>query len=323
MERRSSSMTDTEKPLYPRDLRAVDLEPHYCRHVSAMTTEQLHSKADIAEQLAWRDQVIEQLRARVGELESASTECAGKCGGRATGGGMCGECLDGARLINKLALDRSKARAESAEARVKELEASARLVGTHWTSNGEAGDGQLCCDGCEATVDEEATHTVADCRRVWEEANGAGWSAAGLADDRAESAEARVKELEAELSAYDVSEDELAAARDITRDYDEVRYRLVHLAGREEPGGDPIREFVTEIESRVELLESQLEAVRELAENIRAFVAKSERRTGLLLEAWKAETDLDQCSIYNGRHAELMESLTELRAILEVEAKGG
>lgn len=56
-------------PIYPSH-RPWELEPHYSRHVSAMTTEQLHHKADIAEQLAWRDQVIESLRARVDELES-------------------------------------------------------------------------------------------------------------------------------------------------------------------------------------------------------------------------------------------------------------
>lgn len=48
------------KRLYP-DLRPWDLEPHYCRHISAMTTENLHNKADIAIQLAWRDLQIEWL----------------------------------------------------------------------------------------------------------------------------------------------------------------------------------------------------------------------------------------------------------------------
>ncbi len=39
---------------YPK-LNPMDLEPHYCRHVSAMTSERLHAKSDIAIQLAWRD----------------------------------------------------------------------------------------------------------------------------------------------------------------------------------------------------------------------------------------------------------------------------
>lgn len=36
---------------------------YYCRHVAAMTREGLHSKSDIAGQLAWRDREIDQLRA--------------------------------------------------------------------------------------------------------------------------------------------------------------------------------------------------------------------------------------------------------------------
>jgi len=43
--------------LYPKH-RLVDLEPHYSAHVSAMTTDELHYKSDIAAQLAWRDKVI-------------------------------------------------------------------------------------------------------------------------------------------------------------------------------------------------------------------------------------------------------------------------
>jgi hypothetical protein len=46
---------------YPK-LNPMDLEPHYCRHVSAMTSERLHAKSDIAIQLAWRDAEIEALR---------------------------------------------------------------------------------------------------------------------------------------------------------------------------------------------------------------------------------------------------------------------
>jgi hypothetical protein len=46
--------------LYP-DLFPWDLEPHYSRHVSAMTGEGLHEKSDIAIQLAWRDKRIAEL----------------------------------------------------------------------------------------------------------------------------------------------------------------------------------------------------------------------------------------------------------------------
>lgn len=48
-------------PMYP-PLHPWDLEPHYAAHVAAMTSEGLHSKAAIAEQLAWRDQQLEALR---------------------------------------------------------------------------------------------------------------------------------------------------------------------------------------------------------------------------------------------------------------------
>lgn len=46
-----------------------ELEPYYSRHVSAMTTENLHSKHAIACELAWRDQQIENARIRTaGEI---------------------------------------------------------------------------------------------------------------------------------------------------------------------------------------------------------------------------------------------------------------
>lgn len=49
-----------------RDLEA--LGQHYMNHVVAMTAEELHSKADIAAELAWRDQEIERLRGEVERL---------------------------------------------------------------------------------------------------------------------------------------------------------------------------------------------------------------------------------------------------------------
>lgn len=36
---------------------------YYCRHVGAMTREELHRKSDIAGQLGWRDREIDRLRA--------------------------------------------------------------------------------------------------------------------------------------------------------------------------------------------------------------------------------------------------------------------
>lgn len=52
-----------QSQIYPRH-RLIDLEPHYSKHIGAMTElpgiqEGLHNKSDIAEQLAWRDQKIE------------------------------------------------------------------------------------------------------------------------------------------------------------------------------------------------------------------------------------------------------------------------
>lgn len=141
-------------PLYPRNLRAVDLEPHYCRHVSAMTTEQLHSKADIAEQLAWRDQAIEQLRARVGGLEAEArmwsetaeeNEAAirhlvsiiDRDGGQLQQGDPPVSAAARAGCSVHVLHDR----AESAEARVKELEKRLRNTRDAWEeAHAAAGD---------------------------------------------------------------------------------------------------------------------------------------------------------------------------------------
>lgn len=60
-----------ERLEYPKTLKPWDLEPHYCRHVVAMTSEELHSKHDIAKQLAWRDQQIERLKV---ELEASAKD---------------------------------------------------------------------------------------------------------------------------------------------------------------------------------------------------------------------------------------------------------
>ena len=46
---------------YP-PVATLAVEPYYSRHVAAMTAEELHSKADIARQLAWRDQRIAALK---------------------------------------------------------------------------------------------------------------------------------------------------------------------------------------------------------------------------------------------------------------------
>ena len=49
-----------------RDAFALDKAGgYYVRHVQAMTAEQLHSKADIAAELAWRDQRADRLAERL------------------------------------------------------------------------------------------------------------------------------------------------------------------------------------------------------------------------------------------------------------------
>jgi hypothetical protein len=45
-----------------------ELGPYYLRHVAAMTSEGLHSKADIAAELAYRDHEIDRLRALITKL---------------------------------------------------------------------------------------------------------------------------------------------------------------------------------------------------------------------------------------------------------------
>jgi hypothetical protein len=46
-----------------RDIIELDkLGGHYSRHVSVMTVEHLHSKSDIAAELAWRDAELARLR---------------------------------------------------------------------------------------------------------------------------------------------------------------------------------------------------------------------------------------------------------------------
>lgn len=46
-----------------RNIEALDTAgSYYCRHISAMTLEGLHSKSDIAAELAWRDFEIDRLK---------------------------------------------------------------------------------------------------------------------------------------------------------------------------------------------------------------------------------------------------------------------
>lgn len=62
-------MTTTEQKALYADRNPRKLEPHYTAHVIAMTREDLHSKSDIAAELAWRDQQVEALRAQLPDFQ--------------------------------------------------------------------------------------------------------------------------------------------------------------------------------------------------------------------------------------------------------------
>ena len=47
---------------------------YYCRHVSALTGENLHAKSEIAAELAWRDLQIDTLRATISRLKNELRE---------------------------------------------------------------------------------------------------------------------------------------------------------------------------------------------------------------------------------------------------------
>jgi predicted RNase H-like nuclease (RuvC/YqgF family) len=49
---------------------AIELEPYYIRHVSAMTSEGLHSKSDIAKELAYRDKCIADLELKLRKAQA-------------------------------------------------------------------------------------------------------------------------------------------------------------------------------------------------------------------------------------------------------------
>lgn len=63
----------TEK-LYPTNLDPHELEPFYSQHMAAMTEEDLYSKSEIAEQLAWRDKRLAESTHATARLEA----CAGR-----------------------------------------------------------------------------------------------------------------------------------------------------------------------------------------------------------------------------------------------------
>lgn len=75
---RELNQVKSPRKLYPEhDPAQLDRDGnYYTRHVSAMTTEGLHDKSDIAEQLGWRDREIDQLKREVSQLRALLTEAA-------------------------------------------------------------------------------------------------------------------------------------------------------------------------------------------------------------------------------------------------------
>lgn len=54
----------------------IELGEYYTKHISAMTNEGLHSKSDIAAELAFRDAEIDQLKKEIDRLQNEiSHEC--------------------------------------------------------------------------------------------------------------------------------------------------------------------------------------------------------------------------------------------------------
>ena len=64
-------------PYYDANRDVIGQLKHYQRHVNAMTAERLHSKADIAQELAHRDQLIEAQAAEIERLR-AIADAAGR-----------------------------------------------------------------------------------------------------------------------------------------------------------------------------------------------------------------------------------------------------
>lgn len=65
--------TQHPEVLYP-DRDPEDFAEDYAKHLAAMTVEGLHDKADIAEQLAWRDAELRRLHAENEALKAANRD---------------------------------------------------------------------------------------------------------------------------------------------------------------------------------------------------------------------------------------------------------
>lgn len=71
----------SEKFYAERDIIGMDSKGgHYCRHISAMTREDLHSKSDIAAELGFRDMVIAELEAKCSALAAEVQAVRWACG---------------------------------------------------------------------------------------------------------------------------------------------------------------------------------------------------------------------------------------------------
>ena len=65
------SMTEPKPVAQYAQRDAMELGVSYIRHVEAMTAEALHSKSDIAAELAYRDNAIAALQAQIAERDAA------------------------------------------------------------------------------------------------------------------------------------------------------------------------------------------------------------------------------------------------------------
>lgn len=104
-------------PLYDKNRNTLDLGKSYLDHVSAMTVEDLHRKSDIAAELAYRDNLIAELRAALERYTQLSES-----------GESIGEALDLREENAKLRAENEKLRAELDKVRKDRDEAYERAA---------------------------------------------------------------------------------------------------------------------------------------------------------------------------------------------------
>lgn len=242
-------MSKPGSPLYPQH-RLWELEPHYSHHVSAMTTEQLHSKSDIAEQLAWRDQAIDALRARVEELDKLATERGAKLASDTH------KIATSSWNIMDQRIRAAETLAEERRLRICALEADIAAGKTRMLKVCETIDEGQSLAECAALVELE-------CDSEWEQRV---------------AAEERIRTLEVENARLD------AKWRDYETNYILPCFRWAKELGfdlealvRSRPGHNCVELFVEALRSRIRTLEAELaehekwKPLVELARRLREF----------------------------------------------------